>query len=422
MAAPKLRFKEFSEDYNFSKFQEASIQIIDGDRGNNYPKSDDFYDNEYCLFLNAGNVTKSGFKFESTQFINKEKDALLRKGKLQKNDLVITTRGTVGNIAYFDESIPFENIRINSGMVIVRSEIDLEPIYLNQFLKSDLFEKWLEKNVFGSAQPQLTVKLLNSISISYPSKDEQTKIASFLSTVDEKISQLTQKHELLSQYKQGMMQKLFSQQIRFKADDGSAFGEWEDLKICDLVRSLDAGVSVNSEDIKPTNDEYSVLKTSCISSGYFDENERKRVLLEEEINRLKEPVLDNSILMSRMNTPLLVGMNAYIEKAPKNTYLPDRLWQLKINADKVLTRWLAFYLGSENGLSQIRDLASGTSNSMKNIKKSDVLNLEIFVPSKEEQTKIANFLSAVDQKIEVVAQQIEQAKTWKKGLLQQMFV
>ena len=185
MAAPKLIFKEFSEDYNFSKFQEASIQIIDGDRGNNYPKSDDFYDNEYCLFLNAGNVTKSGFKFESTQFINKEKDALLRKGKLQKNDLVITTRGTVGNIAYFDESIPFENIRINSGMVIVRSEIDLEPIYLNQFLKSDLFEKWLEKNVFGSAQPQLTVKLLNSISISYPSKDEQTKIASFLSPVDE---------------------------------------------------------------------------------------------------------------------------------------------------------------------------------------------------------------------------------------------
>src|SRR5690606_2699061 len=246
----------------------------------------------------------------------------------------------------------------------------------------------------GIGAGKLDTADLQNLKLYKPSSEEQTKIASFLSAVDEKISQLTQKHALLSQYKQGMMQKLFSQQIRFKADDGSAFGEWEDLKICDLVRSLDAGVSVNSEDIKPTNDEYSVLKTSCISSGYFDENERKRVLLEEEINRLKEPVLDNSILMSRMNTPLLVGMNAYIEKAPKNTYLPDRLWQLKINADKVLTRWLAFYLGSENGLSQIRDLASGTSNSMKNIKKSDVLNLEIFVPSKEEQTKIANFLSA----------------------------
>jgi type I restriction enzyme S subunit len=74
--------------------------------------------------------------------------------------------------------------------------------------------------------------------------EEQTKIASFLSAVDEKISQLTQKHELLSQYKQGMMQKLFSQQIRFKADDGSEFGEWENLKIFDLAKdkTLNNGV------------------------------------------------------------------------------------------------------------------------------------------------------------------------------------
>ncbi|MFH4259101.1 restriction endonuclease subunit S, partial [Acinetobacter baumannii] len=63
---------------------------------------------------------------------------------------------------------------------------------------------------------------------------EQTKIASFLSTVDEKISQLTQKHQLLSQYKQGMMQKLFSQQIRFKADDGSEFGEWEETTLGEI--------------------------------------------------------------------------------------------------------------------------------------------------------------------------------------------
>ena len=123
-----------------------------------------------------------------------------------------------------------------------------------------------------------------------------------------------------------------------------------------------------------------------------------------------------------MNTPLLVGMNAYVFKAPKNTFLPDRLWQLKIDNNKTVTRWLAFYLGSDQGLNQIRDLASGTSNSMKNITKPDVLNIDLFAPQKEEQTKIANFLSAIDQKIEVVAQQIEQAKTWKKGLLQQMFV
>ena len=80
MTAPKLRFKEFDSGWMSKIFQDASIQIIDGDRGNNYPKSDDFYDDEFCLFLNAGNVTKAGFQFEKTQFIKEEKDLLLRKG------------------------------------------------------------------------------------------------------------------------------------------------------------------------------------------------------------------------------------------------------------------------------------------------------------------------------------------------------
>uniref|UniRef100_UPI0035A23CAA hypothetical protein n=1 Tax=Acinetobacter bereziniae TaxID=106648 RepID=UPI0035A23CAA len=110
MTAPKLRFKEFGDEWIQSTFKDADIQIIDGDRGNNYPKSDDFFTDEYCLFLNTGNVTKDGFLFEKLQFITKEKDLLLRKGKLERNDLVITTRGTVGNVAFFDENIPFNHL------------------------------------------------------------------------------------------------------------------------------------------------------------------------------------------------------------------------------------------------------------------------------------------------------------------------
>ena len=205
--------------------------------------------------------------------------------------------------------------------------------------------------------------------------------------------------------------------LRFKGFDQ----DWTGLKIKDLVKSLDAGVSVNSEDVEPKEDEYSVLKTSCISSGYFDENERKRVLQDGEIQRLKEPVLDDSILMSRMNTPLLVGMNAYVFKAPKNTFLPDRLWQLKIDDNKTVTRWLAFYLGSDQGLNQIRDLASGTSNSMKNITKPDVLNIDLFAPQKEEQTKIASFLSAVDEKISQLTRKHELLSQYKQGMMQKLF-
>src|SRR2546430_5984976 len=106
------------------EWQEANLdsllEIIDGDRGTNYPTQHEFSPNEYCLFLNTGNVTQSGFNFSNCSFITKEKDALLRKGKLQRQDIVLTTRGTVGNVAYFDQNVPYENIRINSGMVILR--------------------------------------------------------------------------------------------------------------------------------------------------------------------------------------------------------------------------------------------------------------------------------------------------------------
>ncbi|NLC27817.1 MAG: hypothetical protein GX780_03480, partial [Campylobacteraceae bacterium] len=95
-----------------------AINLIDGDRGTNYPKDEDFSEHGYCVFLSAKNVTKDGFRFNEIQFITKDKDEQLRKGKLVKNDTVLTTRGTVGNIAYFDESVIFKNMRINSGMII----------------------------------------------------------------------------------------------------------------------------------------------------------------------------------------------------------------------------------------------------------------------------------------------------------------
>ena len=209
----KLRFKADDgsdfEDWQDSNFEKAGIQIIDGDRGNNYPKSNDFYDQGFCLFLNAGNVTKSGFRFENTQFIDENKDSLLRKGRLKPEDIIITTRGTVGNIAYFDDSVVYENMRINSGMVIFRSNKIAMPIYLNQFLTSNIFEKWIEKNVFGSAQPQLTVKLLKSIPISLPSTEEQTKIANCLSAIDQKIDNIAAQIDQAKVWKKGLLQQMF---------------------------------------------------------------------------------------------------------------------------------------------------------------------------------------------------------------------
>ena len=109
--------------------------IIDGDRGKNYPKQNEFLNQGYCLFLNAGNVTSDGFSFEENVFVSEEKDNLLRKGKLQRGDIVYTTRGTVGNAAFYSATVPFDNIRINSGMVILRCHENIvDKKYLYQIL------------------------------------------------------------------------------------------------------------------------------------------------------------------------------------------------------------------------------------------------------------------------------------------------
>ncbi len=159
-------------------------EIIDGDRGKNYPTVEEFSEEGYCLFLNAKNVTSSGFNFERCMFVTEEKDEVLRKGKLQRGDVVLTTRGTIGNMAFFTDEVPYEHIRINSGMVILRmhrEEID-EVYFIEQF-KMQLADI-KEKIASGSAQPQLPISMMNKIQVLLPDINTQKKFAVFVEQTD----------------------------------------------------------------------------------------------------------------------------------------------------------------------------------------------------------------------------------------------
>jgi|Wag4MinimDraft_9_1082661.scaffolds.fasta_scaffold00033_2 type I restriction enzyme S subunit len=171
------------------KFKNTKINIIDGDRGENYPSQNEYLEDGYCLFLNAKNVTDSGFKFNKTKFITKEKDDILRKGKLEKEDVVLTTRGTVGNVGFFTNGIPYKNIRINSGMLIFRLENHKEflPEYIYWYFRSDLFQNQIKQYVSGSAQPQLPVKTINEMEILKPDIEVQKKIVKIISSVNKKV-------------------------------------------------------------------------------------------------------------------------------------------------------------------------------------------------------------------------------------------
>lgn len=162
-------------------------EIIDGDRGKNYPTQEEFNEKGYCLFLNAKNVTNVGFNFDKCMFITKQKDEILRKGKLCRGDVVLTTRGTIGNMAYYTEKIPFEHIRINSGMVILRMkhEIINEVFFIEQFKMQIANIK--SKIASGSAQPQLPISTMNRIHILIPDINSQNQFADFVNQVNKSV-------------------------------------------------------------------------------------------------------------------------------------------------------------------------------------------------------------------------------------------
>lgn len=150
---------------------------VDGDRGKNYPKKAELTQTGDCLFLTAANVKPYGWSFEDNTFISKEKDGILHGGRLQKNDVVITTRGTLGNVAIYDESVPFDTARINSCMLIIRVTDELvSPYYLAQYLMSPMFKYQIAKLKSGTAQPQIPANILREIPLKIPSSNDQNAI------------------------------------------------------------------------------------------------------------------------------------------------------------------------------------------------------------------------------------------------------
>jgi len=201
--APEL-YKEselgmIPKDWEVKRLEEFYIEILDGDRGVNYPKSTDFFSDEFCLFLSATNVTKNGFVFQNMQFITKEKDLILGTGKLQRNDFVLTTRGTVGNMAFYSDDIQFENLRINSGMLILRNnQNDINSTFLYLSIKEYIFGIEYGRVISGSAQPQLPIKDFRKFNLLRPEIEEQIEITKRLTSIDKK---LQSEETLLQKYK-----------------------------------------------------------------------------------------------------------------------------------------------------------------------------------------------------------------------------
>ena len=408
---PNLRFPEFNGDWELKKLGDIGINIIDGDRGTNYPNGNDFSNEGYCLFMNAKNVTKNGFSFIEKSFITKLKDEKLRKGKLQRFDIVLTTRGSVGHISYYDMTVPFEHLRINSGMVLIRTNgVTINSNYLYKYFNANEIQKEISKISFGSAQPQLTVGEISKFKVNFPTLPEQQKIATFLTAVDEKLQALKQKKNLLEQYKKGVMQQLFSQELRFKDDNGNAFSDWEEKKLGDLTFKVD---KKNKENIKypiySINNKEGFLPQSDQFEG-MDSNDRGY-----DISIYK--VIESNTFAynpARINVGS-IGFSGELSKI-----IISSLYVCFKTIDSLEDGYLLHYLNTKDFNNSVNTLQEGGVRSY--LFYDSFSKITIPLPSNKEQLKIVNFLSSIDEKINQCEAQIVNTEVWKKGLLQKMFV
>ncbi|MFZ0132913.1 MAG: restriction endonuclease subunit S [Desulfobacterales bacterium] len=364
-------------------------QVIDGDRGVQYPSVDDLRDSGHCLFLNAGNVTKQGFRFTECQFISVDKDKKLNKGKLTRGDVVLTTRGTVGNFAYFTYEVPYEYIRINSGMVILRNT---SPMVVNSYqylvLGSRIVKSQLERLSYGSAQPQLTVKGISTLKIPFPpTKAEQEAIAEALNDVDALIESLEQLITKKRKIKQGAMQELLTGKRRLPGFSKN----FSKVSLRDLLHyeRPDPYIVRNTE-YSERGDIPVITANKSFILGYTIENfgicrDLPAIVFDDFTTDIKY-----------VDFPFKVKSSAIKLLRPKHD---------QVNLRYIFNRMHLIHL---------------PLGDHKRYYISEYQNLEVLIPDIEEQEAIATILSNMNEEIVILKDKLAKARQVKQGMMQEL--
>lgn len=345
--------------------------------------------------------------------------------------------------------IPERTTVMSFKLTVGRTAITAREMYCNEaiaiFQPKDgrLEAGWLYHALPGAAADVVTDTAVKGATLNkakmaemplrLPPPAEQTIIARVLDTLDTAIHETEAIIAKLKAVKQGLLHDLLTRGIDANGElrppqaeaphlyKQSPLGwiprEWTVEALASRISSLDAGVSVNSEDRPHGAGEIGVLKTSALSHGQFLPAQNKTVVA-RELPFVRETVLGDSILVSRMNTPELVGASCYVSESWPTLFLPDRIWQLKrFLPDSVDMRWLSFVFLTPRYRAYVQVHATGTSGTMKNLPKSKLLAMRVAFPDTDEQKAIANRMKSADQRIAVETAGLEKLRAQKAGLM-----
>lgn len=362
--------------FEIIKLKNLGIELIDGDRGKNYPHQNELMDNGYCLFLSAKNVTTNGFDFEEKQFISKDKDRILRNGKLVRGDIVVTTRGTVGNVALYDESVSYENVRINSGMLIVRCDSRICKEYLYYVLRSEWFHTKIKAIQTGSAQPQLPKSHFEKMDIPVPSVDIQIRIADVIMQFDKKIA-------CNSMINRNLYELLAAMYKHDYLEDIANHEDWSEVTMDDITSKFATGLNPRKNFVLGHGENYYVtIKNMNNNRVYLDS---KCDMVDDEalikINK-RSDLQVGDLLFSGIGT---IGRVHLIDEPPTNWNISESVFTMR-PSEVVSSEFLYLLLLSYDMQDYAVSLASGSVQ--KGIRMADLKRYKLYLPSKEDMDRL----------------------------------
>ncbi len=298
---------------------------------------------------------------------------------------------------------------VSSSEIWAMYSDDINSNYLLQLVQTKAFNDSVNIQS-GSKMPRADWGLVSDTEYNLPSKPEQEKIADFLTAVDERIAVGEKKLELLETYKRGVMQKIFSQQIRFKDENGSSYPDWDEKKLSDVLKERNTQT--------PISGEYPLMAFVAYKgvAPKGDRYNREFLVSDAKSKKYKQTQLGDFIYSSNNLETGSIGLNLYGSASISPVY---SIFEAK---DGYSHQFLGAYLTRKKFIYQMVRYRQGVVYGQWRIHESEFLKIEEKFPCTGEQQKIADFLTTLDDKITAEKSKLTAAREFKKALLQRMFV
>jgi type I restriction enzyme S subunit len=405
---PALRFPEFKgafSNYVIQKLIDDKIILshLDGNHGALYPKSEEFTKSG-IPYITANDFITGIIDFTTCKYLPIEKAKKFKKGIAKNGDVLFAHNATVGPVALLRTN--YEYVVLSTTATYFRCDnVELYNQYLKHYFSSAYFIKQFSRVMFQSTRSQVPITTQRKFSVYLPSFIEQQKIASFLTAVDDKIQQLQKKKQLLEQYKKGVMQQIFTQQLRFKDDEGNEYPEWEEKTLGDIFKERSERGGDALELLSVTIDS-GVKRQRDVERRDSSNNDKSKYKIVR-----KNDIVYNSMRMwqGASGVTLWDGIvsPAYTVLKPCENVVPI-YWAYKFKMDDMI------FIFQRN--------SQGLTSDTWNLKYPKLAKIKVDTPCRAEQHQIAAFLKSLDTRINLAQREIEQTQNFKKSLLQQMFV